>query len=341
MFDFFKKKETPQPKKASSLFASDSIPRFKRDFAEELHRITFQKTITDFKAVDSKGNQIALDGQTIGNPNGLKPFIEPVTNVPYAQMLWYASQSFIGYQLCALLSQNWLINKACIMPARDATRHGYELVTHDGQEIEEDVLAFIKHVDKHRYKINTNLINLVRFNRVFGIRIALFDIETEDETFYENPFNIDGVRPYSYKGISQVDPYWITPELDMNSASNPASIDFYEPTWWRVNGKRYHKSHLIVLRNSLVPDVLKPTYLYGGLSIPQMIAERVFASEKTANEAPQLAMTKRTNVFKTDIEAAISDQASFEQKLQWYAQMRDNYGMKVIGQDDAIEQHDI
>ena len=35
---------------------------------------------------------------------------------------WYASQSFIGHQLCAILSQHWLINKACTMPARDAIR---------------------------------------------------------------------------------------------------------------------------------------------------------------------------------------------------------------------------
>ncbi len=34
-------------------------------------------------------------------------------------------------------------------------------------------------------------------------------------------------------------------------------------------------------------------YNYFGVSVPERIYERVYASERTANEAPQLAMTKR------------------------------------------------
>ena len=59
-----------------------------------------------------------------------------------------------------------------------------------------------------------------------------------------------------YKGISQIDPYWITPELGGDAASNPAAVDFYEPTWWRINAKRVHRTHLVIFRNGNLPDVV-------------------------------------------------------------------------------------
>ena len=47
--------------------------------------------------------------------------------IPDAQALWYASQGFIGYQMCAIIAQNWLVDKACRMPGRDAIRQGYDI----------------------------------------------------------------------------------------------------------------------------------------------------------------------------------------------------------------------
>ena len=126
--------------------------------------------------------------------------------------------------------------------------------------------------------------------RVFGVRIALFVIESEDPDYYVKPFNADGVTPGSYKGISQIDPYWCTPELSQRAASDPTALDFYEPTYWIINGRRVHKSHLVIMRGPDVGDILKPSYLYGGLSVPQLIYERVYAAERTANEAPQLCL---------------------------------------------------
>ena len=274
-----------------------------------------------------------------GQSSALKPLIEPFSNLPFTQLAWYAAQGFVGYQICAIIAQHWLVEKACTMPARDAARNGYDLTFNDGDDVDPKLIDKIKKADK-KYRVKQNCVELVRFNRIFGIRIALPIIETNDESFYQNPFNIDGVKKGSYKGISQIDPYWITPELDFQSGANPAAIHFYEPTWWRINGRRIHRSHLIVLRNGQVADILKPSYLYGGVSIPQKIAERVYAAERTANEAPMLAMTKRTTFMKMDVTQAIANQQAFDAKMQWFANTRDNYGVKVGGLDDEMEQFD-
>lgn len=253
---------------------------------------------------------------------------------------WYLSQGFIGHQIAAYLAQHWLIFKCCNMPARDAVRQGYTVVSDDGGELSPDVSKMMKKADK-RYRVNKQMIEFITKGRIFGIRIAIFKIKHTDPKFYEYPFNPDGITAGSYEGIVQVDPYWCAPVLEGASASDPASPNFYEPTHWMINGIKYHRSHLVVFRHGELADILKPVYLYGGIPVPQLIMERVYGAERTANEAPQLAMTKRTTVIGTDIAKAFANREKFDARLALWAEYRDNYGVKIqdkIG--DEFQQFD-
>lgn len=293
---------------------------------------------------------VAMDDSSNGMP-GFKS-LRGSAPLPDNLMAWYASQSFIGHALCAIIAQHWLIDKACTMPARDAIRHGYDIHVvgleadegADPLDAEEDdeetkLVKQIREFDK-KYRVRKNMEEFIRMGRIFGVRVLLFRVDSDDPNYYENPFNPDGVTPGSFKGIVQVDPYWCIPDLDGVDASNPASEHFYEPTWWTINGKRYHRSHLCIFRNSPPPDILKPMYQYGGIPVPQKILERVYAAERTANEAPQLAMTKRTLVWKTDVAQLLMNQAKFAEHMGNWSAARDNYGVKLVDSEDTMEQHD-
>lgn len=295
----------------------------------------FEKGFEQYnKAVSTPG--MAMDSSL----STLKTSYQNNTSIPDNQVCWYSSQSFIGHQMCALLSQNWLVSKACLMPAKDATRNGFEITVNDGTEVDPEVLDDMVKMDE-KFKLIPNLIEFVHMGRIFGIRIALFEVESDDPDYYENPFNIDGVTEGSYKGISQVDPYWVAPILDAEASGNPAARDFYEPTWWIIGGRKIHRSHLVIFRTENLSDILKPTYLYGGVPIPQKIYERVYAAERTANEAPLLALTKRTNILKTDITKALANQEQFDRNMEQFALNWNNMGVKVIGTDDEMDQNDI
>jgi phage-related protein (TIGR01555 family) len=260
--------------------------------------------------------------------------------MPGIVLSWFAAQSFIGYQACAILAQHWFIDKACTMPARDAIRNGYDVVRADGEKLTPKMAHEFEQLDK-RFKIKNNCVEAVRNMRIFGVRVVLFEVESADPDYYVKPFNPDGVRPGSYKGISQVDPYWVSPELDYAAAADPASIHFYEPTYWRINGKRYHRSHLVVLTRNEVPDVLKPTYFYGGIPLPQQLYERTYASERTANEGPQLALTKRLTVIEgVDMAAAAADPTKLTENIRNLAYYRDNYGVHLLGGTEKLNQQD-
>lgn len=262
--------------------------------------------------------------------------------LPDALVGWFVTQTFIGFQMCAIVAQHWLVDKACTMPARDAIRHGFDIhVEADGmeeeqtQELEEEIAE-----QDRLHRLNWNMEQFIRMGRIFGIRVAFFKVESRDPLYYEKPFNEDGILPGSYKGIVQVDPYWCIPQMDGEAASDPSSVNFYEPTWWTINGKKYHRSHLCIFRPNEVPDVFKPLYQYGGISVPQKIMERVYAAERTANEGPQLAMTKRMTVWNTDVAMFLANEEKATAHMANWTAFRDNYGIKLVDTEDKVEQFD-
>lgn len=278
-------------------------------------------------------NAIAMDSQA-GERYPLKG---SWGGVPEAVAMWYASQSFIGYHYAAMLAQHWLIDKACSMPAKDAIRQGFEIDVDapdgvDGQK----AIALLKKYDK-RMKINATMREFIRFGRVYGVRVAMFVVESTDPEYYQKPFNIDGVARGSYRGISQIDPQWITPDLSDANLSDPTSMKFYEPSFYRVRNQLVHRSHLAIYIPYPVTDFLKPSYQFGGVSVPQRIYERVYASERTANEAPILAMTKRVPTFQA-AEGADMDQVKMNMAAM--AELRDNHGILVHGKDEMFAQTD-
>lgn len=260
-------------------------------------------------------------------------------SAPEALLGWFSSQGWLGHQLAAIIAQHWLVDKACAMPARDAVRHGFDM-TVDGLDDPDAKADAEKRLEKanKRHGLNREMQEFIRKGRVFGVRILLYEVDSPDPKYYEYPFNIDGVAPGSYKGMIQVDPYWCTPELDADAASNPASRNFYNPTWWMIGGKRYHRTHLRIFRTSDVPDILRPAYRYGGISVPQRVYERVYAAERTANEAPQLAMSKRTMVWNTDLEALLANEEKMAEHMTAFLRYRDNFGVKINDTADTMAQ---
>jgi phage-related protein (TIGR01555 family) len=280
-------------------------------------------------------------GQAMDAGTGLAAKLHTLNAVPISEALfsWFASQSFIGYQMCAFIAQHWLIEKACAMPARDAIRQGFAVALDNAptDEVKTEALNAIHKASK-RFRINREMQEWVRLGRVFGIRIAIFQVESTDPLYYERPFNPDSIKPNSFRGVSQVDPYWCTPELNGPAVMDPASPHFYEPTWWVINGKRYHRSHLLIFRTAEPPDILKPMYLYGGIPVPQRIMERVYAAERTANEAPQLVMTKRLTVWNTNVAEILANETQFAQHMENFIALRDNYGLKINDTEDQMQQ---
>jgi len=290
-------------------------------------------------AMDAKvlaSTKVGMDANDIKNiPGGMG---QSAYTVPEQLQNWYNSMGFIGYQSCAIIAQHWLVDKACSQAGEDAIRNGWEIKT-DGDKLSDETLSEIKQHDVD-FKLKENLAEFNRFKNIFGIRVAIFEVESDDPDYYEKIFNIDGVTKGSYKGISQVDPYWMTPMMTSDATANPASRHFYDPEYWIISGKKYHRSHLMIARGPVPADILKPTYIFGGVPLTQRIYERVYAAERTANEAPLLALNKRTTTIYVDTAKAILNEESFLSKIMLWVKYRDNHAVKVLGTNEKMEQID-
>jgi phage-related protein (TIGR01555 family) len=295
--------------------------------------VTLTKAIGD---AAMKIHSVSMDDDTGMLKNG--PQSE--YTVPAGLQAWYMSQGFIGYQACAIIAQHWLVDKACSMAGEDAVRNGWVIKARGGEDLADEEHEAIVEADKE-FKVKDNLIELNRFKNIFGIRVAIFKVDSDDPLYYEKPFNIDGIKEGSYKGISQVDPYWMMPVMTTKGTSDPSSKDFYDPEYWTISGKKYHKSHLVIVRGPQPADILKPTYIFGGMPLTQRIYERVYAAERTANESPLMALSKRTMAIHADLDKVMADQTSFAQRLATWIRYRDNHGVKVLGKDESLEQFDI
>lgn len=314
-----------QTKSLSKGFASDSVEKSK------------YTSMTIAMDGIKKNLSFAMDNYSGGLQGGNTCW----AGIPSQQFNYFTNQSFIGWTTCALMAQHWLISRCCLMPAEDAIRRGYDIVKSKEDEKEDSsnedlhkkILKEMKDLDIE-FSLDYNMVNQIQFGRVFGIRIAIFKVDTEDDDYYYEPFNIDAVLPGSYEGITQVDPYWMSPMLDVESSSDPMAIHFYEPTWWNVAGKMVHRTHMVIYRTEEVADTLKSAYIYGGVPIPQKIYNRVYMAEMISNEIPYLIKTKRTVVVKTNTAAFLGNQAKLTAKMAQINQYWDNHGTRLIDFDD-------
>ncbi len=329
--DFFRKKHpaktapAPKPEKAFDRFLqmqqeqADYLPEEKltREEQDEIlhHAFPVQKSAM----YDAQTGTHAMD-EDFGFSQ-MRGLVTDAARSDDRIFRFYGKHSFLGWQILALLNQNWLISNACSIPADDAVRPGWKNVikSESGNDVDS---AELTNTTLKKYHLADKCRQHAKNSRSFGVSYALFAIDGID---YSKPFNLDGVRPGSFKGISVIDPIWVTPQWSAGALNNPSSPTFYEPTYYHINGLgRIHASHIIKLVHEEVPDMLKPTYFFGGLSLSQELYERVYAAERTANEAPLLALTKRLLVVPTNLKALAA-----KPKLAW-----DLIKMLVFGRDN-------
>ena len=317
----------------------DGVYRLPEVKKNELLACSIQKTHKDL--ISSAPAGVAMDAACpVDKLNNAYDICNPVNDIIYTH---FAVQGFIGFQACAILCQNWLINKACTIPAKDAIRPAYELsyvTTDDEEEIDKDFLTEItdESNDLKGFNIKSVCSIFAQKKRQFGQVLTFPIVEGAD---YELPFNIDSIQADSYKGMTVVDPVWYTPLLDEEAVSNPQSLRYMKPTYFQMpDGKKIHHSWCIFGVNGEVSDVLLPTYRFGGYPIPQLIYERVYCAEKTANEAHMLAQSKRLLIADINVKSYMTNPNNTVKELEALTQFRDNWGVMTKRPGDSVQQID-
>ncbi|AOR76332.1 anti-CBASS protein Acb1 family protein [Novosphingobium resinovorum] len=137
------------------------------------------------------------------------------------------------------------------------------------------------------------------------------------------------------KAIRLVEPMWSYPGV--YGSTDPLAPDFYKPKEWYVSGRRVHSSRLLTLVGHDVPNMLKPAYAFGGVSLTQMCKPYVDNWLRTRQAVSDLVNAFSVMVLATDmdqvLQANLTATQNLYQRLDVFNATRDNRGIFALNKN--------
>lgn len=140
------------------------------------------------------------------------------------------------------------------------------------------------------------------------------------------------VKGKTIKRLTMVEPIWSYPNF--YEASNPLDPKFFRPQTWFVLGMEIHSTRLLTFVSHKVPDILKPAYAFGGLSLSQMLKPYVDNWLRTRQSVSDILHAFSVFVLKTNMSELLNGGAAEQlfNRLEVFNRMRDNRGLFMIDQ---------
>lgn len=252
----------------------------------------------------------------------------------------YAGMGFIGYPYLAELSQRPEYRKMSDVIAKEMTRKWIKLEV-KGEDDKADKLEVIeKAMRRHRLRAKFRLAALQ--DGLFGRSQIYIDVKTPSGTLaWADPDELQSilvkspakVTKGSLVGFKVIDPVWTTPYL--YNSDNPMRPDFYKPTSWFVLGRQVHSSRLLNIVSREVPDLLKPSYNFGGMSLTQLTIPYVNNWLKTRQAVANLIDGFSVPLFLTNMASILGDGSGDDvfNRVDLFNRMRTNRGTWAIDKE--------
>lgn len=140
--------------------------------------------------------------------------------------------------------------------------------------------------------------------------------------------------PGNLRALRTVEAVWCYPTN--YEASDPLKPDWYNPSSWFVQGKEVHRTRLLTFVGREVPDLLKPAYSFGGLSLSQMAKPYVDNWLTTRQSVADLVKSFTVWVLKTDMSAVTAPSGSDDifNRVDLFNLLRNNNGAFVVDKEN-------
>jgi len=134
----------------------------------------------------------------------------------------------------------------------------------------------------------------------------------------------------SFRAVRPIEAVWTYPMT--YNAVNPLRHDWYNPQQWYVMGKELHVSRLLTFIGHPVPDLLKPAYSFGGISLSQLAKPYVDIWLKTRQSIGDLIHAFSVMVLSTDMQAILQDdgRGGLLRRMDTFNTFRDNKGTFLL-----------
>lgn len=136
----------------------------------------------------------------------------------------------------------------------------------------------------------------------------------------------------SLKRLVNVEPMWTYP-LNYN-AIDPLKPTWYKPEIWTVMAKQVHASRILTFVGREVPDMFKPAYSFGGLSLSQIAEPYVNNWLRTRDSISELLHTFSVSGIMTNLAGTLATGGDeMFARVDLFNALRDNRGLMMLDKE--------
>jgi phage-related protein (TIGR01555 family) len=243
----------------------------------------------------------------------------------------YCGLGFPGYPYLAELAQRSEYRAPIETIANEMTREWIKLKGADEEKLKQLKAALIEFSVREKFRLAA--IHDGEFGRG-QIYINIKGQNTRPRRAL--PLKIDPatIKKGSLVGFQNIEPMWTTPYA--YNTQDPTEPDFYRPDTWYVMGVPTHADRLLTFIARPLPDMLKPSYNFGGLSLSQLTEPYVNRWLKVVDGVSRIITSFSITYISTDMQATLQDAGGAEtlvQRARIFNLLRDNRGLGFINKD--------
>lgn len=254
---------------------------------------------------------------------------------------YYGNMAWLGYGVLAELSQRAEYRLVSETYAKEMTRKWVKLTAVGKESKSDKIKALTKALKK--FKVQDCFRRAAEIDGFFGRAHIYIDTGYSDdaeELKTALPINPQKITKGGLKGLKVVEPIWTYP--GQYNTANPLDKDFYNPVFWWVMGTQVDSTRLLTFVGREMPDLLKPAYMFGGLSRSQMIKPYVDFWLRDRTSVSNLINNFSKDVIKTDLSVLLQDDvngvgqnagAGLLNRMAGYAATKNNDGVIVLNRD--------
>ena len=167
----------------------------------------------------------------------------------------------------------------------------------------------------------------------FGRGQILIDIDGQD---LELPLILSPktLKKGSFNKVTTVEAIWTTPTA--YNALDPKAPDFYKPAKWFMLGQQVHSSRLMTVITRPLPDMLKPAFNFGGMSLSQLAEPYVDNWLRTRQSVSDLINNFSIVCLSTSMDQVLDgsdDGADLFDRIELFTATRSNKGVMALDKD--------
>jgi len=251
-----------------------------------------------------------------------------------ASIAYGEGQAFLGYPYLTQLAQRPEFRQISSIWAKEMTRRWIK-VTSAGGEADEQKIKAIEEVMR-KLRVRNAFRDATMLDGFFGRAHIFIDLGPTKPGELETPLTLDPrkIRRGSLRGFRVVEPAWVYPNA--YNTADPLDENYYRPRDWFVMGNRVNRTRLMTLVSQPVPDLLKPSYSFGGLSRTQQAMPYVDNWIRTRESVSNLLHSFSKTILKTNMAAVLSGGGAdaLIERAKLYAATRDNRDLIMVDMTD-------